>query len=54
VLALTPVVLLGEFLVSQEFRIHSFRRNVTSPLRLLDPIPVSLVRVVVRARILLL
>ena len=48
------VVLLGELLVSQELGVHSSGRNVLGALLLLDAVGVSLVRVVVRAGVLLL
>ena len=48
------VVLLGELLVSQELGVHSSGGNVLGALLLLDAVGVSLVRVVVRAGVLLL
>ena len=48
------VVLLGELLVSQELGVHSSGGNVLGTLLLLDAVGVSLVRVVVRASVLLL
>ena len=53
-LSLRPVVLLCEFLVPQEFRVHAFCRHILGPLGLLDSVGVSLVCIVVRARVLLL
>lgn len=48
------LVLLGELLVSQELGVHSSGGNVLGALLLLDAVGVSLVRVVVRAGVLLL
>ena len=53
-LSLRPVVLLCEFLVPQEFRVHAFCRHILGPLGLLDSVGVGLVCIVVRARVLLL
>ena len=53
-LPLAAVVLLGELLIPQELRVHALGRNVLRPLRLLDAVPVRLLRVVVRASVLLL
>jgi len=54
VLSLRPVVLLGELLVPQEFRVHPFGRYKLRPLGFLDAVAVCLVCGVVRARVLLL
>ena len=48
------IVLLRKLLVSQELGVHSLLVNIPSLLPLLDPVGVSLVRVVVRASVLLL
>jgi len=52
--ALAAVPLFGELLVPQEFRVHPPGRHVPRLLGLLDAVPVGLLRVVVRARVLLL
>lgn len=51
---LGTIVFLGKLLVSQKFGVHAPRRNVFGSLGLLDAIGMSLVRRVVRTRVLLL
>ena len=51
---LGTVVFLGEFLVSEELRVHSSCGDESGPLRLLDTVGVSLVGIVVCTRVLLL
>ena len=51
---LGTIVFLGEFLVSEELRVHSSCGDESGSLRLLDTVGVSLVGIVVCTRVLLL
>ena len=51
---LGTVVLFGIFAVAKKFGVDSLQRNISLSLDLLDSIGVSLVRIVVRASVLLL